>query len=242
MSTRKRPNKGPTITTKTTTGSRPAATKTSGAPRPDAMKPAANASRPVAAQSTGSPSRPVAADQRANGSARPSGSLASAPRQQPASERSAAHSRPAGAPQASATAVAVKPSKASWFSSIIRAFPYLGAAYVIFLGAIEAGTLAAAITGIALALAGIFLLFPRSDGVDDGAPQIPALLSFRKDVASWVGEVRSVAFGLFALCIGLLLWDTWHASDIQLFSWLSLVALVVALALIVRASYLRKEA
>jgi hypothetical protein len=141
-----------------------------------------------------------------------------------------------------ATAANVAPAakpKIALLSAIIRAFPYMGLAYVIFMGAIET-SLGAVYAVAAVAVAGaLALLLARNPKV---TVQVPALASLRATVEAWPGEIVAVSAALLALGFGLIGWAGWHATHDQSLSWMAILLLLLALFSLIRASYQRPEA
>lgn len=115
----------------------------------------------------------------------------------------------------------------------------MGLAYIIFLSAIENSALTAMVVGVIVLLAGIVLFVPRFTRALDG---MEAYTNTRRAIDQWAGEPLSVAACLVSLSLALFAWARWNASGTSLFSLVSLMLLVVALAWLIRASYLRREA
>jgi hypothetical protein len=141
------------------------------------------------------------------------------------------------APRSAVAAVAV-PARPSLFSAAIRAFPYMGIAYIIFLSAIENSDQTAVVVGIIALAAGAILFAPRFTRALDS---VEAYTNLHRTVDQWAGEPLNVAACLVSLGLALLAWARWHATGAGVFSLIAIMFLVIALAWLIRASYLRQD-
>jgi hypothetical protein len=114
----------------------------------------------------------------------------------------------------------------------------MGVAYIIFLSAIENSAQAALIVGIIALIVGAILFAPRFTRALD---RIEFSTNMRRTIDQWAGEPLSVAACLVSLGLALVSWSRWNATGSGLFSLVSIMLLVVALAWLIRASYLRRE-
>ncbi len=119
-----------------------------------------------------------------------------------------------------------------WTRALARGFPYLIVEYCIFLALVEWRALAAGITGAALMVAALALGLMQGPGL---RARFDGVLARLRTVEPIVGQLRDVYVSLIILGAGLVNWTTWHSTSVSFFSWVSGIALVVALFFLVRA-------
>jgi hypothetical protein len=120
-----------------------------------------------------------------------------------------------------------------WVSAFTRGFPYVLTEYCLFLLAIYAGW------PVALSVGAVLIILIATDRLMHG--KVLALLpaSVLHEAEALLGRRDDVLISLGISGVGLLCWALWHIAGIMLFSWLSIVALLVALYLLFYAQRLQ---
>lgn len=131
---------------------------------------------------------------------------------------------------------ATPPSPAMrWLSAVTRAFPYALIEYVLFLAVVE--NIPAAAQPIAILLLVVFLLSFIALRIPNPPPWLGNMATWKAMLGEWFGELTSFVISLGLLSVGLMAWAAWHQTSSAIFSTISLLLLLAAMALVVVAHY-----
>lgn len=122
-----------------------------------------------------------------------------------------------------------------WLSAITRAFPYALIEYVLFLAVVE--NIPAASQAIAIILLLVFLLAFTVLRLPNPPQWLGNMATWKTMLGEWLGDVTSFVVSLGLLSVGLMAWAAWHQTGNAVFSPISLILLLAAMALVVVAHF-----